>query len=248
MIKYLSALEKEIEENYPTVAPEVSPVTEPKATVQPKPPKIRKVRKPRMKKLNIESVLENSDADVSDIGTQSESEGEEEIVTPLKPTRSGRIPKVTKKFDTAEECSVENAIKKSKVANANSNGIEPGSIMIISEAGPNGEPLHKIYMVTADNNTTPLKLNSEVVSKAIQFKKGMTAQNILTISTNVTDDEGEAAPKENNVTIPADENVTTLRGNGSVCNGNFEGLETNNHDLSDHKNITAARVEDVNVE
>lgn len=228
--------------------PETKPPTEPKAPVQPKPPKIRKVRKPRAKKLNIESVLEDSDADVSDIGTQSESEGDEEIVAPLKPTRSGRIPKVTKKFDTAEECSVENIIKKNQVVNTNGNNIEPGSIMIISEAGPSGEPVHKIYMVTADKNATPLKLNSEVVSKAIQFKKGVTAENILTISASVTDDEGEAASEENNMTIPADDNVTTLRGSG--CNGDAEWAETtNDYSSSDSKNISVEKMEDVvNVE
>uniref|UniRef100_V5GSX4 Transcription factor TFIIIB n=1 Tax=Anoplophora glabripennis TaxID=217634 RepID=V5GSX4_ANOGL len=122
---------------------------------QPKPAKIRKVRKPRTKKLNIESVLEDSDADVSDIATQSESEGE--ISIPQKPTRSGRVPKVIKKFDTTEESTVENVMRKSKVTNAAPNNIEPGSIMIITETGANGEPVHKIFMVTADNNTTPLK-------------------------------------------------------------------------------------------
>ncbi|KAJ8916349.1 hypothetical protein NQ315_005046 [Exocentrus adspersus] len=135
--------------------------------------KIKKAKKPRQRKFNIESVLEDSDADVSDIATQSESEDELEIVGPLKPTRSGRIPKITKKYDTMEECSIENIIKKSRVTDdTNSNNIEPGSIMIITENGSNGEPVHKIYMVTADKNATPLKLDSDVVSKAIQFKKG----------------------------------------------------------------------------
>ncbi|KAJ8943991.1 hypothetical protein NQ314_009574 [Rhamnusium bicolor] len=216
-------------------------------TIQPKPPKIRKVRKPRIKKLNIENILENSDADESDIATQSESD--DEISLPLKPTRSGRIPKVSKKFDHTESMSVENIIKRNKICdNTKSNNIEPGSIMIITEKGPNGEPVYKIFMVTPDNNATPLNLTSEVVSKAIEFKRGIAAQNILTISANITDDEGEHSRKleENNITIPADENVTSLKGNNELCNKTIKPEKADeNVTIPADENVTIPADEDV---
>ncbi|KAJ8976629.1 hypothetical protein NQ317_009721 [Molorchus minor] len=195
-------------------------ISEEKSENPPKPAKIRKIPKPKPNKLSIESVLDDSDADESDIGTQSESE--EEISMPLRPTRSGRVPKMAKKFDNTEPMSTDYLLKKSTTTNVQAENIEPGSIMILTEKGMNGEPVYKIYMVTPDQQTTPLYLTSDVVSRAIELKKGLMAQNIVTISANTTDDETEdrEIAEENNVTIPADENVTTLKVGKSVQNEN----------------------------
>lgn len=159
----------------------------------------------KRKRLDINSILEDTDdADESDLDTNSE----DEVISKHKPTRSGRMPKVPRKFDVSDEMVVEKIVKKSK------DEIEPGSIMIITENGPTGEPIYKIFMITEDNEKIALP-NSEEETKAIQLKKGITAKNILTISETHTDDEEIEEPfelpEENNVTIPADETVTTLK-------------------------------------
>lgn len=57
-------------------------------------------KRTKQKSLNIKNVLEDdSDADISDMETQSESE-EEETIPFLKPTRSGRMPKSTTRYTT----------------------------------------------------------------------------------------------------------------------------------------------------
>nr|CAI5857060.1 unnamed protein product [Callosobruchus analis] len=70
--------------------------------------------------------------------------------------------------------------------------------------GPNSEPIYKIFMITPDNGRTPVNLSPDSISRAIQLKKGISAENILTISAS-TDDEMEdsyfEAPAENNYTI-----------------------------------------------
>lgn len=86
--------------------------------------------------------------------------------------------------------------------------------MIVNEVGPNNEPVYKIFMVTPDQGKTPIDLPSEELSKLMQFKKGMIAKNILTISATPTDDEeaaDEPPPVENNMTIVEDANVTNLK-------------------------------------
>lgn len=167
---------------------------------------IRKPRKPRKKQLDITSILEDTeDADQSDIDTYSE---EEEIISSHKPTRSGRMPKVPRKFDVNNEMVVEKIVRKSK------DEIEPGSIMIVTEDGPNGEPVYKIFMITQDNKKTPVELKQGNDTE-IHLKTGISAKNILTISATHTDDEEieeiSEPPLENNMTIPADETITSLK-------------------------------------
>lgn len=164
------------------------------------------MRRIKRKRLDINAVLDDTDdADESDISTNSE----DEVISCHKPTRSGRMPKVPRKFDVNNEMVVEKIVKKSK------DEIEPGSIMIVTEDGPTGEPIYKIFMITQDQEKTALELNSDDEAKAFQLKKGISAKNILTISATHTDDEeideGNEQPLENNVTIPADETVTTLK-------------------------------------
>lgn len=60
--------------------------------------------------------MNDSDADVSDIGTQSASE--DELVLSHTSTRSGRMPKVTKKFEPEPipvKKETKNTTKKTKV-------------------------------------------------------------------------------------------------------------------------------------
>lgn len=163
---------------------------------------VKRIKKAR---LDINALLEDTeDADESDIDTNSE----DEVISSHKPTRSGRMPKVPRKFDVNDEMVVEKIVKKSK------DEIEPGSIMIVTEEGPTGEPVYKIFMITQDQERTEIGLNTDVAN-AIQLKKGITAKNILTISAVHTDDEeideSNHQSLENNITIPADETVTTLK-------------------------------------
>ncbi|CAH2009156.1 unnamed protein product [Acanthoscelides obtectus] len=129
-----------------------------------KPPKLRRHR--TKKKTNAESILEDSDADESDIASLSES-SDEELVLPSKPTRSGRMPKITKKYMAERE------VLRKNVKRRDTENIEPGSIMVIAEDGPNNEPVYKIFMITPDNGRTPVNLSPDSVSRAIQLKKGI---------------------------------------------------------------------------
>lgn len=98
--------------------------------------KVRKVR--RRKTLDINSVLEDSDADVSDVDSVlSDSEAPS---LALKPTRSGRMPKMTKKFDPLEE----NLKPNEK--------LESGELMVASNEDPDGNAVYKVFMVTDENN------------------------------------------------------------------------------------------------
>lgn len=168
-----------------------------------------------------------SDADESDLQTQSESE--DELILQHQPTRSGRLPKVPDKFQAEESLPISPSTinitrrpakvvtvdkkKKKNDIQGRSDPIEPGSIMIMCEKGSSGEPVYKIYMVTPQQSATPVNLAPDAIARAIKFKKGIAAENIITISANNTDDEEDLLPEENNYTIPADENVTTLRSN-----------------------------------
>lgn len=181
--------------------------------------------------MDISSVLEDTeDADESDLDTPSE----DEIISSHKPTRSGRMPKVPRKFDVNNEMVIEKIVKKSK------DEIEPGSIMIVTEEGPTGEPIYKIFMITQDQENTPLEYNSKQEAKAIQLTKGVTAKNILTISATQTDDEDieeeSRTPIENNMTIPADETVTTLK--STPCLSSADNTSKNFVDDSTEHNIT----------
>lgn len=120
------------------------------------------------------------------------------------------MPKVPRKFDVNDEMVVEKIVKKSK------DEIELGSMMVVTEEGPTGEPIYKIFMITQDQERTEIGLNT-IEANAIQLKKGITAKNILTISAVHTDDEEAEESNfqslENNITIPADETITTLKSN-----------------------------------
>ncbi|CAG9859002.1 unnamed protein product [Phyllotreta striolata] len=164
-------------------------------------------RPKKTNKISIKNFMSDSDADESDLGTQSESD--EEILLSRKPTRSGRLPKIVQRYEN-EPASLKSIISGSKVTNPEEmSNIAPGSIMVVNETGPAGEPVYKIYMVTPEQNAKELDLSSDMVTKVLQMKEGITAESIMTISANVTDEEDEF--EENNVTIPAEENVTTLK-------------------------------------
>ncbi|KAG5886502.1 hypothetical protein JTB14_014685 [Gonioctena quinquepunctata] len=121
------------------------PLTEPSL---PKPEVSKPRKRSKKAKLDMEVYVDESDADESDLATQSESD--DEIVIPQGPTRSGRMPKVTKKYEN-ELCTVENIMLRTKVPdNIKPSNVEPGSIMIISEMGANGEP----NIITISENHT----------------------------------------------------------------------------------------------
>ncbi|XP_023022479.2 transcription factor TFIIIB component B'' homolog Bdp1 isoform X1 [Leptinotarsa decemlineata] len=207
-------------------------------------PKTKQKKKKKSKKveLDIDAYVNENDADESDIGPRSESD--EEIVIPQGPTRSGRMPKVTKKYEN-ELCTIENLMLKNKVPdNIKPTDVEPGSIMIINEMGPNGEPIYKIFMVTPDHTATPLNISSDKVTEAIQLKKGMSAQNIVTISENVTDDEVEI-PLENNLTIPADGTITNLK--TKLLKGESVSLTSENELVQVNKDIISEYESDSSV-
>ncbi|XP_056631162.1 uncharacterized protein LOC130441479 [Diorhabda sublineata] len=190
-------------------------------------------KRSKKQKLSIKTYMSDSDADESDMATQSESE--EDVVLSNKPTRSGRVPKATQRYDN-EFSSIASLMKQNKIPDKDRpENIEPGSIMVITEIGPNGEPVYKLYMVTPEQKATPLDVPSDV-AEAIQLKKGMSAKNIMTISANVTDDEEIIA--ENNITISADENITTMR--------NIDKNMETNITIPADENVTTLRSELIN--
>lgn len=158
----------------------------------------------------VNSFLENSDADdESDASSSSHSEHEGsdssdsviKIIEP-QPTRSGRIPKVRQPEIEMPIVKRRRNVKK-PVPNTEQKGphLEPGSVVIFTSTGPNGEPVYKVYMVTPGQDKTPLNLNSDIISnltKSMGDTGPIHAQNLLTISAH------ENVPvEENNVTIPA---------------------------------------------
>nr|CAH7730343.1 unnamed protein product [Callosobruchus chinensis] len=131
--------------------------------------KAQKIRRKRdKKKTNVETITEDSDADESDIASISESD--EELILPSKPTRSGRMPKITKKYMAERE------VLRKNVKSRDTENIEPGSIMVIAEDGPNSEPIYKIFMITPDNGKKPVNLSPDSISRAIQLKKGISGK------------------------------------------------------------------------
>ncbi|CAG9826502.1 unnamed protein product [Diabrotica balteata] len=199
----------------------------PKVTVKKESHHKPKPKKPRKEKLSIKMYMSDSDADESDLATQSESD--DDVILSHKPTRSGRIPKLTQRYE--DEVSLNSLIKEkenSRIPNcAELKNVEPGSVMIITEDGPNGEPIYKIFMVTPEQQATPLNIPSDDVAKVIQLRKGYTAHNIMTISANATTDEEDENSVENNFTIPEDKNVTTLK-----------SCDENSVDMISEQNIT----------
>ncbi|XP_072376663.1 uncharacterized protein Bdp1 [Diabrotica undecimpunctata] len=199
----------------------------PKVTVKKESHRKPKPKKPRKEKLSIKMYMSDSDADESDLATQSESD--DDVILSHKPTRSGRIPKLTQRYE--DEVSLNSLIKEkenSRIPNcAELKNVEPGSVMIITEDGPNGEPIYKIFMVTPEQQATPLNIPSDDVAKVIQLRKGYTAHNIMTISANATTDEEDENSVENNFTIPEDKNVTTLK-----------SCDENSVDMTSEQNIT----------
>ncbi|XP_050498585.1 uncharacterized protein LOC114325342 isoform X2 [Diabrotica virgifera virgifera] len=187
-----------------------------------------KPKKPRKEKqLSMKMFMSDSDADESDLATQSESD--DDVILSHKPTRSGRVPKLTQRYE--DEVSLNSLIKEKENSRipkrAELKNVEPGSVMIITEDGPNGEPIYKIFMVTPEQQATPLNIPSDDVAKVIQLRKGFTAHNIMTISANATTDEEDENSVENNFTIPEDENVTTLK-----------SCDENSVDMVSEQNVT----------
>lgn len=175
--------------------------------------KKRKQKKsiPKSLRKGVNSFLENSDADDESDASSSSNFSEHEdsdssdsvikIIEP-QPTRSGRIPKVRQPDIEMPIVKRRRTVKKPVVKTEEETPqIEPGSVVIFTSVGPNGEPVYNVYMVTPGQDKTPLNLNSEIISnltKSLGERGPIHAQNLLTISAH------ENVPvEENNVTIPA---------------------------------------------
>lgn len=101
-----------------------------------------KVRKPRRRKtLDINSVLDDSDADVSDVDSVVSDKDTPSLS--LKRTRSGRMPKLTKKYDPLEDDVNLRSVEKDN---------EAGSLMFVSNETPEGDAVYKVFMVTEGSN------------------------------------------------------------------------------------------------
>lgn len=91
--------------------------------------------------------------------------------------------------------------------------LEPGSVVIFTSTGSSGEPVYKVFMVTPGQDKTPLNLNQAVLDDLTKSLNNDTpvvnAQNILTIAAEgIIDAADQSIAEENNVTIPASEDVT----------------------------------------
>ncbi|XP_030764674.1 uncharacterized protein LOC115888925 isoform X2 [Sitophilus oryzae] len=159
--------------------------------------KVSTPKKLKLKSLNINAVLQSdSDADISDLDTQSE---EEEVALPiLQPTRSGRMPKFTKRYSNLDE--IEKPAKRGRLISLNSypelssDKLVPGSVVITAEE--DCENTYKVYMVTPEKNLTPLDLDPLIVANLVKERQQTTDQDI---SANTI--------IENNFTIPANDQI-----------------------------------------
>ncbi|XP_076268306.1 transcription factor TFIIIB component B'' homolog Bdp1 [Rhynchophorus ferrugineus] len=147
----------------------------------------------KLKSLNITSVLQSdSDADVSDLETQSECDDQDVILPALQQTRSGRMPKSIQRYSTEAETS---AARKGRLASLssypelNSDKLVPGSVVLMSEDNSNDK--YKVYMVTPEKTLTALDLSEDVVSNIIKGNEAIDDE--IVIHQN----------QETNITIPA---------------------------------------------
>lgn len=164
----------------------------------------------------ITSLLSDSDADESDISTNSSSDSSDSVIRIVEPqpTRSGRIPKLRQPTPEFPVPVRRQYTKKTKESTQSDNPpLDPGSVVIFTSVGASGEPVYKVFMVTPDKDKPPLNLNGtmlENLTKSLDNSSSaiVNAQTLLTISAQ----ENCAVPlEENNVTIPAEEsNVTPL--------------------------------------
>ncbi|CAH0551327.1 unnamed protein product [Brassicogethes aeneus] len=164
--------------------PKVADVVKPKKVKEPKPKKLK-----TKKSLDISSVLDESDADESNV--ESDSDADFEVINPPKRTRYGRIPKSQKEqeFDTELEV-FRNNIKKPIIPDTNP---EPGSLMFV----PVSTNKFEIFMVTPNGGKTPLNIEKNNSSE-------QEVENIMTI----TAERRTSVPAlEYNVTIPAEDNT-----------------------------------------
>ncbi|XP_060523240.1 uncharacterized protein LOC132700125 [Cylas formicarius] len=143
--------------------------------------------------------LEHGDVSVSE---NAGSESEDETIAPiLLPTRSGRIPKSTQKFEHEHLVVISTNAQRRRspsVDSIKSDKAVPGSVMIVTEDAPDGNSVFKSFMVTPDGGLTSLELESAVISRVIDYKKSV-------------EEESSGAIEECNLTIPADGDVTSLR-------------------------------------
>lgn len=164
--------------------------------------------------------MSDSDADESDVSSSnSSSESSDSVIRIVEPqpTRSGRIPKPRQPIpELLPPARRPYARKTQQGAEAATKQLEPGSVVIFTSTGPSGEPVYKVFMVTPGQNKTPLNLNQAVLedlTKSVSNADSpvVNAQNILTIAAAGISEVAEQEPlvsEENNVTIPASEDIT----------------------------------------
>lgn len=152
------------------------------------------------------SFLDESDADdESDVSSQSALEVTLEMVQSSTKTKSLRPRKVKRIYTDPEESDdndnekeIEQQIvvtkrieeKPSEKEGENNAKLEPGSVLIYSSEGPDGNPVYKFFMVA------PIQ--------GEQMNVNDNTKNILNIGTLRIEENNAMTPEENNVTIPAE--------------------------------------------
>ncbi|XP_066249374.1 transcription factor TFIIIB component B'' homolog [Euwallacea similis] len=142
------------------------------------------LKKKKRKKpgLNIENVIDD-DSD-SNLTLKSDCDFEEEEIIPfLKPTRSGRIPKSTQKFNESllpipevtrksanlsKSNSIRGIHRLCSTSSTDSDTLVPGSVVVTAEQNPQPGYEYKVFMVTPERKLASLELDSAVVDKLIK--------------------------------------------------------------------------------
>ncbi|XP_066151507.1 transcription factor TFIIIB component B'' homolog [Euwallacea fornicatus] len=184
------------------------------------------LKKKKRKKpgLNIENVIDDDDSD-SNLTLRSDYDFEEEEIIPfLKPTRSGRIPKSTQKFNESllpipevtrksanlpKSNSVREIHRLCSTSSTDSDTLIPGSVVVTAEQNPQPGYEYKVFMVTPERKLASLELDSAVVDKLIKEGSMVTLplEEVSEAERNITIVEGgEVSVRQ--VTEPREE-ITT---------------------------------------
>lgn len=169
----------------------------------------------------VNSFLDESDADdESDVSSQGVPEVNLDMLQSNAKTNSLRPRKIRKIYTDPEESDKEEQDEKQEVvvakridetkpeADIEKNAdLEPGSVLIYSSKGPDGNPVYKFFMV------------APVQGEQVNMENN--TKNILNIGTVRVEENITAPVEENNVTIPADEEVEPSKNPNCIIQQNI---------------------------
>lgn len=169
----------------------------------------------------VNSFLDESDADdESDVSSQSVPEVNLDMLQSNAKANSLRPRKIRRIYTDPEESDEEEQEEKQEVVVAkrieegkpeaeiekNAN-LEPGSVLIYSSKGPDGNPVYKFFMV------------APVQGEQVNMENN--TKNILNIGTVRVEENITAPVEENNITIPAGEEVEPSKNPNCIIQQNI---------------------------